>query len=103
MNLTETIEGLERYPVNLRFPTEIRDDLENLKALLLVTPTRAQISLAQVAEVKIVEGPPMLKSENARLNGWTFVDIRGVDVKKPKPSSANKSSCRPADNLVRTI
>ena len=54
MNLTETIEGLERYPVNLRFPTEIRDDLENLKALLLVTPTWAQISLAQVAEVKIV-------------------------------------------------
>ena len=80
MNITETIEGLERYPVNLRFPREIRDDLENLKALLLVTPTGAQISLAQVAEVKIVDGPPMLKSENARLNGWTFVDIRGVDV-----------------------
>jgi Cu(I)/Ag(I) efflux system membrane protein CusA/SilA len=80
MNITETIEGLERYPVNLRFPREVRDDLENLKALLLVTPTGAQISLAQVAEVKIVDGPPMLKSENARLNGWTFVDIRGVDV-----------------------
>lgn len=80
MNITETIEGLERYPVNLRFPREVRDDLENLKELLLVTPTGAQISLAQVAEVKIVDGPPMLKSENARLNGWTFVDIRGVDV-----------------------
>jgi len=80
MNITETIEGLERYPVNLRFPREIRDDLENLKALLLVTPTGAQIALAQVAEIKIVDGPPMLKSENARLNGWTFVDIRGVDV-----------------------
>ncbi len=80
MNITETIEGLERYPVNLRFPREIRDDLENLKGLLLVTPTGAQISLAQVAEIKIVDGPPMLKSENARLNGWTFVDIRDVDV-----------------------
>jgi len=80
MNITETIEGLERYPVNLRFPREVRDDLENLKALLLVTPTGAQIALAQIAEIKIVDGPPMLKSENARLNGWTFVDIRGVDV-----------------------
>jgi Cu(I)/Ag(I) efflux system membrane protein CusA/SilA len=80
INITETIEGLERYPVNLRFPREVRDDLENLKGLLLVTPTGAQISLAQVAEIKIVDGPPMLKSENARLNGWTFVDIRGIDV-----------------------
>ncbi|OAD20235.1 CzcA family heavy metal efflux protein [Candidatus Thiomargarita nelsonii] len=80
MNITETIEGLERYPVNLRFPREVRDDLEDLKGLVLVTPTGAQISLAQVAEIKIVDGPPMLKSENARLNGWTFVDIRGVDV-----------------------
>jgi len=80
INITETIEGLERYPVNLRFPREVRDDLENLKELLLVTPTGAQIALAQVAEIKIVDGPPMLKSENARLNGWTFVDIRGVDV-----------------------
>ena len=80
MNITETIEGLERYPVNLRFPREVRDDLEKLKELLLVTPTGAQIPLAQVAEIKIVDGPPMLKSENARLNGWTFVDIRGVDV-----------------------
>ncbi|MDM8559577.1 CusA/CzcA family heavy metal efflux RND transporter [Candidatus Parabeggiatoa sp. HSG14] len=80
MNITETIEGLERYPVNLRFPREVRDDLEKLKELLLVTPTGAQIPLAQIAEIKIVDGPPMLKSENARLNGWTFVDIRGVDV-----------------------
>ena len=80
MNITETIEGLERYPVNIRFPREVRDDLENLQGLLLVTPTGAQISLAQIAEIKIVDGPPMLKSENARLNGWTFVDIRGVDV-----------------------
>ncbi|MCK5719787.1 MAG: efflux RND transporter permease subunit [Thiomargarita sp.] len=80
MNITETVEGLERYPINLRFPREMRDDLENLQELLLLTPTGAQIPLIQVAEIKIVDGPPMLKSENARLNGWTFVDIRDVDV-----------------------
>jgi Cu(I)/Ag(I) efflux system membrane protein CusA/SilA len=80
INLTRTVEGLERYPVNLRFPREQRNDLEKLRALPLVTPTGAQIPLAQVAEVKIVDGPPMLKSENGRLNGWTFVDIRKVDL-----------------------
>jgi len=80
INITQTVEGLERYPVNLRFPREQRDDLEKLRYLPLVTPTGAQIPLAQVAEVKIVDGPPMLKSENARLNGWTFVDIRDVDL-----------------------
>lgn len=80
INITQTVEGLERYPVNLRFPRERRDDVHKLRALPLVTPTGAQIPLAQVAEVRIVDGPPMLKSENGRLNGWTFVDIRGVDL-----------------------
>jgi Cu(I)/Ag(I) efflux system membrane protein CusA/SilA len=80
MNVTETVEGLERYPVNLRFPRELRDNLEKLRELPIVTPSGAHIPLAQIAEVKIVDGPPMLKSENARLNGWTFVDIRGIDV-----------------------
>lgn len=80
INITQTVEGLERYPVNLRFPRERRDDLEKLRNLPLVTPTGAQIPLAQVAEVKIIDGPPMLKSENGRLNGWTFVDIRDVDL-----------------------
>ncbi len=80
INITQTIEGLERYPVNLRFPRERRDDLQKLRALPLVTPSGAQIPLAQIAEVSIVDGPPMLKSENGRLNGWTFVDIRGVDL-----------------------
>ena len=80
INITETVEGLERYPVNLRFPRERRNDLVKLRELPLVTPTGAQVPLGQIAEVKIVDGPPMLKSENARLNGWTFVDIRGVDV-----------------------
>ena len=80
INITQTVEGLERYPVNLRFPRERRDDVEKLRSLPLVTPTGAQIPLAQVAEISIIDGPPMLKSENGRLNGWTFVDIRDVDL-----------------------
>ncbi len=80
INITQTVEGLERYPVNLRFPRELRDDLEKLRELPLVTPTGAQIPLGQVASLQITDGPPMLKSENARLNGWTFVDIRDVDL-----------------------
>ena len=80
INITQTVEGLERYPVNLRFPREQRDDVEKLRALPLVTPTGAQIPLAQIADIRIIDGPPMLKSENGRLNGWTFVDIRDVDL-----------------------
>jgi Cu(I)/Ag(I) efflux system membrane protein CusA/SilA len=80
INLTRTVEGLERYPVNLRFPREQRDDIQKLRKLPIVTPTGAQVPLAQVAEVVITDGAPMLKSENARLNGWTFVDIRGRDL-----------------------
>ena len=80
INITQTIEGRERYPVNLRFPRERRNDLVKLRELPLVTPTGAQIPLGQIAAVEVVDGAPMLKSENARLNGWTFVDIRGVDV-----------------------
>ncbi len=80
INITQTVEGLERYPVNLRFPREQRDDVQKLMELPLVTATGAQIPLAQIAEVKVVDGPPMLKSENGRLNGWTFVDIRNVDL-----------------------
>lgn len=80
VNVTYTVEGLERYPVNLRYPREVRDNLDRLMELPVVTPTGAQIPLARVADIRIVDGPPMLKSENARLNGWTFVDIRGVDL-----------------------
>ncbi len=80
MEVTETVEGPERYPVNLRFPRELRDDLQKLRALPIVTPTGAQTALGQIAEVAIVDGAPLLKSENARLNGWTFVDIRGRDL-----------------------
>ena len=80
INITQTVEGLERYPVNLRFPREQRDDVHKLRELPLVTRSGAQIPLSQVAEVRVVDGPPMLKSENGRINGWTFVDIRDVDL-----------------------
>jgi Cu(I)/Ag(I) efflux system membrane protein CusA/SilA len=80
INVTQTVEGLERYPVNVRFPREQRDDPAKLRELPLVTPGGAQVALSQVADIRVTEGAPMLKSENARLNGWTFVDIRGVDL-----------------------
>ncbi len=78
--VTETVEGLERYPVNLRYPRDRRDTLAALRDLPVVTPTAAQIPLSQIAQIQLVDGPPMIKSENARLNGWTFVDIADVDL-----------------------
>jgi len=80
MNVTQTIEGLERYPVNLRYPQDYRDSPEQLALLPIVTPNGQRIALADVAKVYVEDGPPAIKSENARLNGWTFVDIEGVDV-----------------------
>jgi Cu(I)/Ag(I) efflux system membrane protein CusA/SilA len=80
MNVSETVEGLERYPINLRYPREARDSLERLKELAVVTPSGQQIPLSAVAELRVEDGPPMIKSENARLNGWIFVDIEGVDL-----------------------
>jgi len=80
MNVTETVEGLERYPVNLRYPRYMRDSLEQLKLLPIVTPAGQHISLQAVADLRIEDGPPMIKSENARLNGWIYVDIAGVDL-----------------------
>ncbi|MDQ5910762.1 MAG: copper/silver efflux system protein [Pseudomonadota bacterium] len=80
MNVTETVEGLERYPVNLRYPQAVRDSLEQLRNLPVVTPTGATVPLSQVAAVNIADGPAMLQSENARLIGITFVDIQGRDI-----------------------
>ncbi len=80
MNVTETVEGLERYPVNLRYPHYMRDSLEQLKRIPIVTPSGQHITLQAVAELRIEDGPPMIKSENARLNGWIYVDISGVDL-----------------------
>jgi len=80
MNVTQTVEGLERYPVNLRYPQAWRDSPEQLALLPIVTPAGQRIALADVASIKVEDGPPGIKSENARLNGWTFVDIEGVDI-----------------------
>lgn len=80
MNVTQTVEGQERYPVNIRYPQDYRDSPEQLSLLPIVTPSGQRISLSDVANVFIEEGPPGIKSENARINGWTFVDIEDVDV-----------------------
>ncbi len=80
MNITETVEGLERYPVNLRYPRELRDDLETLKRVIIPTPTGAQIPLALVAEITYTRGPPVIKSEDARPNAWIYVDISTSDI-----------------------
>lgn len=80
MNVTQTVEGRERYPVNLRYPREIRDSLENLQLLPIVTMSGAVIPLRDVASVEISEGPDMIRSENARLNGYVYVDIAGRDL-----------------------
>ncbi len=80
MNVTQTVEGLERYPVNIRYPQRVRDSVEKLKLLPIVTPQGAHIALADVADVRVVDGPPVIKSENARLNGWTYIDITGRDL-----------------------
>ena len=80
MKVTETIEGLERYPVNLRYPRELRDNLQNLKRVLIATPTGSQIPLAMVAELNLRRGPPVIKSENARPNAWIYVDIKSSDI-----------------------
>ncbi|MCH7829070.1 MAG: efflux RND transporter permease subunit [Proteobacteria bacterium] len=80
MNVTQTVEGLERYPVNIRYPQRYRDSVAQLRLLPIVTPNGARIALADVADVKVVDGPPAIKSENARLNGWTYIDITGRDL-----------------------
>ncbi|MFW5401740.1 efflux RND transporter permease subunit [Yersinia sp. 1252 StPb PI] len=80
-NIGETIEGRERYPINLRYPREIRDSLQKLRDLPVVTAGGGQVALAELADIKVTEGPPMLKSENARLSDWVYVDLRGRDLK----------------------
>ncbi len=80
VNITETVEGLERYPVNLRYKRELRDDIADLKRILIPTEKGEHIPISQVATLKITKGPPAIKSENARLNAWIYVDLRGIDV-----------------------
>ncbi len=81
MNVTTTVEGLERYPVNVRYPQGLRDDVPALRQVLVPTPSGAQIPLGQLATFRFASGPPMVKSENARPNAWVYVDLdEGADV-----------------------
>jgi Cu(I)/Ag(I) efflux system membrane protein CusA/SilA len=80
MTVSYTVEGLERYPINLRYPQDFRDSLEALRSLPVVAPTGANIVLADVARVDVADGPAMIRSENARPSGWVFVDLQGRDL-----------------------
>lgn len=80
MRVAQTIEGLERYPINIRYPQTYRDSVEKIRLLPLTTKDNKRIALADVADIRVEDGPPAIKSENARLNGWTLVDINGRDL-----------------------
>lgn len=80
-NIGETIEGRERYPINIRYPREVRDNVQKLQNLPVITANGSQIALSELADISITDGPPMLKSENARLSNWVYVDLRGRDLK----------------------
>ncbi|WP_321963491.1 efflux RND transporter permease subunit [Paraburkholderia sp. J7] len=79
-NVGEVIAGRERFPINIRYPREVRDSLEKLRQLPVLTDRGAQIQLGDVADIRIADGPPMIRSENARLSGYVYVDIRSVDL-----------------------
>lgn len=79
-NIGQTVEGLQRFPINLRYPRELRDSVEKLTVLPIVTEAGATTTLGAVAELVITDGPPQIRSENARLNGWVYVDISGRDL-----------------------
>jgi Cu(I)/Ag(I) efflux system membrane protein CusA/SilA len=80
MNVTYTVEGLERYPVNLRYNRELRDDIVRLKRVLVSAPTGAQVPLAQLADIFIRKGPAGIKSENSRQTAWIYIDLKGIDL-----------------------
>ena len=79
-NVGETVEGLQRFPINVRYPREVRDSVEKLRNLPVLTERGAQIRLGDVTSIGITDGPPMLRSENSRLSGWVYIDIRGRDL-----------------------
>jgi Cu(I)/Ag(I) efflux system membrane protein CusA/SilA len=104
MNVTLTVEGLERYPVNLRYGSELRDTPEKLRRILVPTPSGAQVPITQLADIRIVKGPPAIKSENARNNAWIYVDLTGIDVgtyvKKAQQVIREKIKLPPGYSLV---
>ena len=73
----QTVEGLARYPINVRYPREVRDSIDKIRNLPVLTPSRQQITLGTVADIRVMEGPPMLRSENGRLVTWIYIDARG--------------------------
>jgi len=79
-NVGETVEGLQRFPINVRYPRDLRDSVEKVRELPIVTERGAQLRLGDVAAVRVADGPSMVKSENARLSGWVYVDISGRDL-----------------------
>ena len=80
MNVTHTIEGLARYPVNIRYGRELRDDIQKLEKIFVPTPSGAQIPIKQIASISITKGPPVIKSENSRRTAWVYVDLDGIDI-----------------------
>jgi Cu(I)/Ag(I) efflux system membrane protein CusA/SilA len=104
MNITTTVEGLERYPLNVRYARELRDDLPALRQLLVDTPAHTQIPLGQIADLRINAGPPMIRSENAQRTAWIFVDIAGRDlggyVKDAKRAAAKQAPLPPGYTRV---
>ena len=80
MNVSTVIQGLERYPINVRYSRGLRDDMNKLQRVLIPTPRGEQIPMAQVAKIVIKKGPPVIKTENARLNAWVYIDLKDIDV-----------------------
>ncbi|QXB23498.1 efflux RND transporter permease subunit [Lelliottia amnigena] len=80
-NIGEVLQGRERYPINVRYPRDVRDSVDKLQMLPVITANGSQIALGELADIVVTQGPPMLKSENARLSNWIYVDLRGRDLK----------------------
>ncbi len=95
-NVGEVLSGRERYPINIRYPRGLRDNVDNLRQLPVVTASGSQIALGELAEITLSEGPPMLKSENARLSNWIYVDLRGRDLK----SAVEEMQARVAEQVA---
>jgi Cu(I)/Ag(I) efflux system membrane protein CusA/SilA len=104
MKITQTVEGLERYPVNLRYFQDYRENLPALRRILIPTMSGAQIPMEQVADIKVHQGPDMIRSENARRSAWLYVDIRDIDVgtyiKKAKEAITARLKLPPGYNYI---
>jgi len=95
-NIGEVLNGRERYPINLRYPRDLRDNVDKLRVLSVIAANGSQVALGELADIVVTEEPPMLKSENARLSNWIYVDLRGRDLK----SAVDEMQTRVAENVV---